>query len=100
MFVLLVELEAAPERADELAGVLRTLVTVAKDEPGILFYSVQKPQDRADIFILYECYADRAAWEAHLRFEPARRELARFEALLAAPPKLSFCDSMATTSFG
>uniref|UniRef100_UPI0033402C00 putative quinol monooxygenase n=1 Tax=Castellaniella defragrans TaxID=75697 RepID=UPI0033402C00 len=98
MFVLLVELETDGARAAELESVLQSLVALARDEPGILFYAVQRPLGEPDRFILYEQYADKAAWEAHLRYPPAKEKLDRFESLLKAPPRLTFCDVVSTTS--
>ncbi|MBO9537208.1 putative quinol monooxygenase [Herbaspirillum sp.] len=98
MFVLLVELETDAARAAELESVLRSLAASARAEPGILFYAVQRPQGDPGRFILYEYYADKAAWETHLQYAPAKEQLDRFDSLLAAPPKLTFCDAVAISS--
>jgi len=98
MFVLLVELEAKPESFGELEKVLKSLVEMAVHEPGTVHYSVQMPQDKTNTFILYECYVDHAAWEAHLAFDQVRDALERFDTLLLVPPKLTFCEMLASTS--
>ena len=94
MFVLLVELETDGARTAELEGLLRSLAASARDEPGILFYAVQRPQDEPCRFILYEQYADKAAWEAHLQYPPAKDMLDRLPALLVASPRLTFCEPL------
>ncbi|HZX30126.1 MAG TPA: antibiotic biosynthesis monooxygenase [Rhodocyclaceae bacterium] len=98
MFVLLVELETDRERSAELEAVLRSLVASAEHEPGILFYAVQRPEGELDRFILYESYVDKGAWETHLQHEPAKELLKHFDSLLKAPPRLTFCESVAATS--
>lgn len=98
MFVLLVELEAVHEKSGELDGLLRSLVTLAEHEPGIIFYAVQRPQGESDTFILYEYYEDKAAWEVHLKFDPVQDKLKCFESLLTKAPTLTFCDVLSTTA--
>ena len=98
MFVLLVELEAKAGAFEELEKVLKSLVEMAVHEPGTLYYSVQVPENKSNTFILYECYADRAAWEAHMVFEQVREALERFDNLLLAPPRITFCEMIASTS--
>ena len=98
MFVLLVELEAKAGKSAELGEVLGALVALAKNEAGIRHYAVQQPEGDTDKYILYESYDDKAAWEAHLRFAPAAEQLKKFDALLACPPKLTFCNLVAATS--
>ncbi len=97
MFVLLVELEAKPESFRALEKVLKSLVGFAGHEPGTVCYSVQTPQNKANTFILYECYVDRAAWEAHMAFDQVRDALERFDTLLVVPPKITFCEMVAST---
>lgn len=98
MFVLLVELETDQARSGELESVLRSLVASAEHEPGILFYAVQRPQDEFERYILCEYYADKAAWETHMQLERVQEKLKCLDSLLKVPPKLTFCDAIATTS--
>jgi quinol monooxygenase YgiN len=52
-----------------------------RDEPFCRRFDVIEPSDRPDAVLLYEIYADRAAFDAHLasdhykRFDAATREL-------------------------
>ncbi|NMM26539.1 MAG: antibiotic biosynthesis monooxygenase [Glaciimonas sp.] len=100
MFVLLVELEANPGFSGELENILRSLVNVAEKEAETVFYAVHRPLDSANSFVLYELYKDRSAWDAHLQSELVQKELKQFEALLAVPPKITFCETILTTSLG
>lgn len=52
----------------------RTLVDLnarlsAHDEPGCQRFDVVEPNGEADRVLLYEIYADRAAFDAHMRTE-------------------------------
>ncbi len=100
MFVLLVELEARPESVDALEAVLRTLVGLADQEAGTVFYALHRPPEQSNTFVLYEMYQDRAAWQTHCDSEPVARELQKFESLLALPAKISFLDPLQMTAFG
>lgn len=95
MFLLLVELNAKPSAAAEVAGVLSGLADVARGEAGNVIYAVHRQQDDPDAFVLYELYKDRAAWESHLAIEAVQRALQQFETLLAAPPRIVRCDTVA-----
>lgn len=95
MFSLFVELNARPSAAAELESVLSGLAGVAREEAGNVIYAVHRRQDDPDAFVLYELYRDRAAWESHLAIEAVRRALQQFETLLAAPPRIVRCDTVA-----
>lgn len=97
MFVLMVELEAASGQAEALAQVLRELVGIAADEPGVHFYAVQRDRANAAHFLLCEFYADESAWQAHLAHPLVYSRLALFEGFLATPPRIVQCDVFATT---
>lgn len=97
MLLLLAELEAKPEFAGEVEAILRKLVETTAEEPGNLVYAVHRPEDRPHSFIVYELYRDRAACDAHLQSDPLQQALRQFERMLAAPPKLTFGSTVATT---
>lgn len=94
MFVLIVELQAAPARRAELESLLASLVRHARSETGILHYAVQRQQDDPSRYILIEYYRDKQAWEAHIADPVVAGRIAQFSALLTAAPKLSFCDQL------
>ena len=100
MFLLLAELNAKPSAANEVAELLTGLVSVARSEPGNLVYAVHRQHDNPDAFVLYELYKDRAACDAHLAAAPVQQVLQRFETLLLGPPRIVFCDTVATSGLG
>lgn len=95
MFLLLAELNAKPSAAQEVEGILRELVGVARAEPGNLAYAVHRQQDKPDAFVVYELYQDRAACDLHLASRPVQQALQRFDALLAGAPRIVFCNTVA-----
>jgi quinol monooxygenase YgiN len=89
MFALFVEMEAKPAFTAELEECLHLLVEHARHEPGTLHYALHRHQDQPGLFLLYELYKDRGAWDEHMRFEPVAALLKRIEALLTAPPRIA-----------
>lgn len=98
MFVLLVELEAKTKSLQRLETVLKSMVELSEKEDGILYYSVNRPQERQNAIVLYELYKNRKAWEAHLQLPLIQEALSQFETLLAVPAKITFCETIFTTS--
>lgn len=94
MFLLLVEMNARPGAASELASLLSGLLDVARREPETLVYALHRQQANPDAFVLYELYRDRAAWEIHCAGEAVQSALRQFNSLLTEAPRLVFCDTV------
>lgn len=92
--MLLVELQARPESCAPLLGLLAELTEIAATEAGVLVYAVNRCQDSATRFVLYELYRSRADWEAHLQLPGVKHALARFPELLAEEPRLVFGEGL------
>jgi quinol monooxygenase YgiN len=80
--VLLVEMRIRPgKRAAFMPLVLENGKRSLEDEPGCTRFDVLAPADGADRVVLYEIYADDAAFDAHrrtehyARFKEASRDL-------------------------
>lgn len=97
MLLLLAELTAIPEHAEQVETLLRELTAAAEREPGTLYYAINRSLDQPNRFIVYELYRDRAACDAHLNSEPLQAALRQFQHWLAIPPQLSFCQPLAAT---
>jgi quinol monooxygenase YgiN len=66
--VLKVEVTGKPGRGDAIAAVFMDMARlVAAHEPGCLRYDVARSRDLADDFVVWEIYADQAAFDAHRR---------------------------------
>jgi quinol monooxygenase YgiN len=66
MFSLVVQMTVRPGRREEfLAGMAVNAEASVRDEPGCLRFDVCSVEGDEDRFLLYELYADAAAFAAH-----------------------------------
>jgi autoinducer 2-degrading protein len=67
MFTVIVNLQVRPECREEfLAGIRTNALASVRDEPGCLRFDVHEKVNEPNKFVLYELYADEAAfYEAH-----------------------------------
>ena len=66
MFSLVVQMEVRPGRREEfLVGMAANAEASVRDEPGCLRFDVCSVDGDENRFLLYELYADAAAFEAH-----------------------------------
>ena len=66
MFTLVVQLEVRPGRREEfLAAISANAEASVRDEPGCLRFDVSAVEGDEHRFLLYELYADAAAFAAH-----------------------------------
>jgi autoinducer 2-degrading protein len=66
MFSLIVQLQIDPAGREEfLAGIRANAEASVRDEPGCLRFDVCSVDDDPDRFVLYELYADAAAFAEH-----------------------------------
>jgi len=67
-FVLLVELEVKPGDADRFhAAIAENARKSVTEEAGCLQFDVVRAQDNPNRVLLYEVYADAAAFESHAK---------------------------------
>ena len=62
---LAVSYRARPGSEEEVAGFLRKMTELTRQEPGCLHYSAHRSVDDPRDFLLFEQYVDTAALEAH-----------------------------------
>jgi quinol monooxygenase YgiN len=67
MMTVIARYRTRPHRGDEVAHILVGHVSATRAEPGCLAFIVNRATDEPDEFILFEQYADEAAFEAHRR---------------------------------
>jgi quinol monooxygenase YgiN len=60
---------ARPGEEAEVERILRTMVPLTQREPGCVNYIAMRSQDEPREFMLFEQYADDAAFEAHTSSE-------------------------------
>ncbi|MBI3730147.1 MAG: antibiotic biosynthesis monooxygenase [Burkholderiales bacterium] len=98
MLLLLAQLQAHIAAKDEVKSLLEILLATTQEEAGSIFYAVHQQRDQPDKFMVYELYRGKASCDAHLQSVPVKAALQRLEALLAQPPTITFCDTVAYTS--
>jgi quinol monooxygenase YgiN len=62
-----------PGHEHEIGELLAELTTAAREEPGCLEYRAHRSTEDERVFFIYERYADRAAFDAHIASEHFQR---------------------------
>jgi quinol monooxygenase YgiN len=65
-YVVIAQWTAKPDEVDEVARCLGALGQASRAEPGNLQYTVHRDPADPRIFVIYEQYADEAAFQAHV----------------------------------
>lgn len=66
---LLVRVQAKPEAAEELLGLLADLQLKSRAEKGNLLYQVYQDKKQTEMIYIQEAYADRGAFIEHAQSE-------------------------------
>ena len=70
LFVVVVEFQLKPGSRAQFRKLIDVNADASvRDEPGCLQFDVLEPEGDSDRVLLYEIYADRAAFDAHLKTE-------------------------------
>lgn len=64
-YVVIAYWHAKEGHAEDIANIIKIMTPLSQQEPGCLYYQAQRSLDDSNLFILYEQYADQAAYEAH-----------------------------------
>lgn len=64
-FVLVARMTAKDGEQDRAAELIPQLVAATRQEPGNLEYIAHRDAEDPRVFLMYEQYADKAAFEAH-----------------------------------
>jgi quinol monooxygenase YgiN len=64
-FVVIAQYRARAGEAGRVEEALRKMVAPTRAEPGNLDYQVFRDPDDAELFVLFERYADQSAFDAH-----------------------------------
>ncbi len=65
MVIVIARYRAHPGRGDEVESILAGHLTQTRAEPGCVSFLANRGEDDGDRFVLYEQYADEAAFQAH-----------------------------------
>ena len=65
-YAVIAKWTAKPGEAEEVERCLAAITPLARAEPGNLQYTVHRDPDDPQVFVIYEQYADEAAFQAHV----------------------------------
>jgi autoinducer 2-degrading protein len=63
----------APEDADRVAGMLKELRDLSREEPGVVQFEVGRSKEKPHVFALWEEYRDGSALTSHVNSEHFKR---------------------------
>jgi quinol monooxygenase YgiN len=87
--VVIAEIEAKPEHADALRGIMLPFAAASRKEPGCHHYTLLEDPKTPGVFFTYEIWTDQAALAAHMQGANAKAAGPKLAALLAKPPTQS-----------
>jgi quinol monooxygenase YgiN len=84
-------------KADEMAGVLATMVEAADGEPGVEIYSYHRGE--GNTFWFFALMADEESMQNHGQSEAMQAAMQAFGPLMAEPPQMSPATPIAAIGF-
>lgn len=89
MLHVMAQVEARPEAAAAVREVFDGLLAPSRAEPGCIDYQVFEDLTRPGRFVTVECWAEPAAFEAHMASAHVAAAFAAAQDLLAQPPHIA-----------
>lgn len=89
MVHVMAHVEARPDAADAMRHVFDALLAPTRAEPGCVDYQVFEDGSRPGRFVTVECWADTAAFDAHMASPHVAAAFAAAQGLLAQPPHIA-----------
>ena len=86
MFSLIVIFKVKKGKKSAFLHAISLIVELTKSEPGNLQYQLNIDESNEENFFLFECYKDRAAYEAHTNKTYVSSFRADLDLLLLEPP--------------
>jgi quinol monooxygenase YgiN len=86
---LVVVFRAAPGKIDDLRSALLDLTVATRAEDGCVLYDLHEDVNDPDVLAFYEIWATPAAHAAHDETAHVKGFVARFDELLAEPPRVN-----------
>ena len=86
MFSLIVIFKVKKGKKSAFLHAISSIVELTKSEPGNLLYQLNIDESNEENFFLFECYMDRAAYEAHTKKTYVSSFRADLDLLLLEPP--------------
>lgn len=96
MFTVIATLKVQAGKEDALvAGMQKMVAHVQANEPGTLTYVLHRSTADPATFVVYEVYADQAAFATHGASEPMREFFKLAGGILDGPPSILMYETVA-----
>jgi quinol monooxygenase YgiN len=92
-YAFVVRIEAKPERAEDVAGLLAGALPLAEAEPGTVDWYAARTSPTT--FWIFDTFGSEEARQAHVNGAIAAALMAHAEELLASPPEILPADVLA-----
>lgn len=89
---VILELRAAPGRAEDIRAWLKGVLHETRSFEGCVTLHAVQNQEDPDIIVLVEQWDTRQHYERYLAWRVARGDMARFSGMMAGPPIIRFFD--------
>ena len=87
-FVLVARMTAREGEEERAAEVIPRLVEASRAEPGNVHYIAHRDPEDPRVFLMYEQYRDKAAFEEHGQTDHFKEFIAWFPSVLAEAPTI------------
>ena len=75
MYVVAADYYAKEGKADEIAAILKKMVSLSRAEPGCRLYMVNRSLEDPRKFLLYEQYVNEDGYKAHMATEAFKENI-------------------------
>lgn len=91
---VLLEIEAAAGKADELKAMFRDILVDTRAREGCEGLTVHQDQDNPNTILLIERWVDRAAYETYLAWRAGPGATPQLANFVAGPPAIRYFDDV------
>ena len=92
-YAFVARIEAKPDKAEEVADLLRSALPLAEAEPGTVEWYAARTS--VTTFWIFDTFGSDEARQAHINGEIAAALMAKADELLAGPPEILAADVLA-----
>lgn len=96
MVAVIAKIKAKEGKADELVKLLKNILPSVKQEPGTLYYTVNRDRTDPNLVVVVEKYKDDEAFQAHSTTPYLADLFGKAQALVAGEMELLMMDEVAS----
>ena len=88
MLIVTAKVRLKPGASDEFLEAVRVMKPQVMNDPGAILYTLHRSADDPEVFIFYEQYEDKAAFDYHLSTDHFKVLAGRIDPLMAVPGEI------------